>query len=147
MSYEMAVKELAPCGIDCSRCVAYENGDIVNLSKELKEKLINFEKFAKKMEKLVPAFKDYEGFINILDHFSKGKCHGCRNGDALNTACATKDCHKIEKVDFCFQCGNYPCSNNSYNDDLYDKWKSNNDKMKNNGVEVFYDSQKKRTRY
>lgn len=147
MSYEKAVKELAPCGIDCSRCVAYEDGDIVKLSKDLKERLANFEKMAKRMEKFVPVFKDYEGFVSILNHFSEGKCQGCRNGEALNMACAAKDCHKVEKVDFCFQCGSYPCSNNKYNEDLYNKWKNNNDQMRNKGIEVFYKEQMTKPRY
>ncbi len=147
MSYEKAVKELAPCGIDCSRCVAYEDGDIIKLSKDLKERLVNFEKMAKRMETFIPVFKDYEGFINVLAHFSEGECQGCRNGEVLNMACAAKDCHKIEKVDFCFQCRNYPCSNNRHNEDLYNKWKNNNDQMRDNGVETFYNGQKKKTRY
>jgi len=147
MSYEKAVKDLAPCGIDCSRCVAYEDGDVVKLSKELMEKLTNYEKMAKRMEDFVPVFKNYDGFLSVLEHFSNGKCPGCRNGEALNMACAARTCHKEQKVDFCFQCESYPCAKNKYNEMLHKKWTSNNDTMKTRGVEAFYDEQKKKPRY
>lgn len=147
MSYERAVKELAPCGIDCSRCVAYKEGEVVKLSYQLIEKLINFERMAKKMESFVPAFKDYDSFLNVLEHFSKGQCAGCRYGEAMNPACAAKDCHKDEQVDFCFQCNQYPCTNNNFNEDIYNKWKGNNDLMKEEGIEAFYIKQKEKTRY
>lgn len=147
MSYEKALKELAPCGIDCSRCVSYEQGDVVRLSKELNEKLTNFEHMAKRIEDFAPIFKDYDKFLSILQHFSQGKCPGCRYGETPNMSCITKNCHKEKEVDFCFQCQEYPCTKNNYNENLYSKWKNNNDMMKKYGVEVFYNDQKKKSRY
>lgn len=47
-NYEEAVKDLAPCGNNCSRCASYENSKIVLLSKELSESLVGFENMAKK---------------------------------------------------------------------------------------------------
>lgn len=147
MSYEQAVKELAPCGIDCSRCVSYKQGEIVRLSMELTERLVNFENLAAKMKGAVPAFANYQQFVDVLEYLTKGNCPGCRYGDALNCACAAKDCHKTEKVDFCFQCPHYPCTKNSYNEALQIKWKHNNDLMKDKGIEHFYVEQKQKTRY
>lgn len=147
MDYEKAVKDLAPCGIDCSRCVAYRDGEIVNLSKALKEKLVNFETMAKKMESFAPIFKDYASFLSILDHFTKGNCVGCRNEDTFNMSCSAKSCHKDEGVEFCFQCDKYPCAENNYNDELHKKWRNNNDLMKEIGVVDFLIQSKDKSRY
>ena len=147
MSYEQALKELAPCGIDCSRCVSYQEGEVVRLSKVLKEKLVNFENMANRLKDFVPVFNHYQQFSDILEHFTKGSCTGCRYGDSPNCACIAKDCHKTQKADFCFQCTQYPCNKNSYNEMLYQKWKQNNDLMKDKGVEHFYTVQKQKPRY
>ncbi len=147
MSYEQAVKELAPCGIDCSRCVSYQHGEVVKFTKALKESLTNFENMADRLQDRVPAFRGYQQFLDVLNHFTKGSCPGCRYGDSPNCTCGAKDCHKLEKVDFCFQCTKYPCSQNNYNDALYQKWRLNNDFMKDKSVENFYSEQKQKSRY
>lgn len=147
MSYEKAVKEFAPCGIECARCVAFKDGEVVKLSSALKEHLINFENMASIYKDSVPVFKDYNVFTEILDYFSKGNCPGCRYGDACNTSCTARTCHKEKNVDFCYQCDEYPCSKNNYNENLYNKWKSNNDMMKEIGVEAFYNERKSKPRY
>ncbi|MFZ5965973.1 MAG: DUF3795 domain-containing protein [Bacillota bacterium] len=149
MNYEKAMRELGPCGIDCSRCVSYAQGNVVRLSQQLKESLVNFEHMASRLKSFVPVFNDYEQFLAVLEHFSKGTCTGCRSGESTScyAACAAKSCYKTQKVDFCFQCRQYPCNENSYPEALYKKWKDNNDKMKNDGVEAFYHEQKKKPRY
>ncbi|WDV45121.1 DUF3795 domain-containing protein [Clostridiaceae bacterium M8S5] len=147
MSYDKIKKELAPCGIDCFRCVSYSKGNVAKLSRGLKENLANFENMAKRIEDFMPLFKKYNDFIQILEHFSSGECKGCREGYALNNACKVKDCHKEEKVDFCFRCDKYPCDKNNNNNGLYNKWKDNNDEMKQNGVQAFYKAVKSKPRY
>ena len=77
-NYEQAVKELAPCGNDCSRCASYVDSKIVHLSKELNENLINFENMAKKLKDLMPIFNYYKEFSDILTH-NKIKTYGVEN--------------------------------------------------------------------
>lgn len=146
-NYEQAVRDLAPCGNDCSRCVSYENSKIVLLSKELNENLRNFENMAKKIKSFMPIFNHYEEFLAILKHFSKGSCPGCRYSDKPICQCSINKCHKKQKVDFCFQCSKYPCNPTTYNESLSKIWKENNDDMKNAGIENFYIAQKEKTRY
>ena len=146
-NYKQIIKEIAPCGIDCSRCVSYIDGDIAKLCQSLLDHLSGFEKMAGMMKNFEPLFNNYENFIALLTHFSKASCPGCRNGAIGNTMCAAKDCHKTEQVDFCFQCPHYPCTKNHFNDKLHHKWLANNNAMKENGVEAFYTKQKSLPRY
>jgi hypothetical protein len=144
-NYEKAVKDLAPCGNDCSRCESYENSKIVLLSKELDENLVNFEKMAEKTKDFMPIFEHYEQFSAILKHFSKGSCPGCRFSDKLH--CGINQCHKKEKVNFCCECSKYPCKPTTYNEALTNVWQDNNDTMKKFGVDNFYITQKEKPRY
>ncbi len=146
-NYEQAVKDLAPCGNDCSRCASYENSKIVQLSKELNESLENFENMVEKIKDFMPIFNNYEEFLAILRHFSKGSCPGCRFSDKPNCQCSINICHKKEKVNFCFECSKYPCNPTMYNEALSKVWKENNDNMKSMGVDNFYAAQKEKTRY
>jgi len=147
MSYERALKELAPCGIDCSRCAAFGQGPVVKLSNELKASLENFEHMAKKMEDVMPILKEYDSFMRVLTLFSEGDCAGCRYGNANYPDCAAKDCYKEEAVDFCFQCSQYPCERNGYNDLEHSNWRRSNDYMKEKGVADYYETQKNKPRY
>lgn len=144
-NYENAVKDLAPCGTDCSRCAYYENSKIVLLSKELNENLKNFENMAEKIKDFMPMFNNYEEFLAILRHFSKGNCPGCRFSDKPH--CSINSCHKEEKVNFCCECSKYPCKHTTYNEALTQVWKENNDTMKRTGIDSFYIVQKEKTRY
>jgi hypothetical protein len=146
-NYEQALKDLAPCGNDCSRCAYYENSKIVLLSKELIENLINFENMVEKTKDFVPVFSYYEQFSAILKQLSSGKCPGCRFSDKPNCQCSINTCHKKQNVDFCFQCSKYPCTPTTYNESLTKVWRRNNDTMKEIGVDNFYNTQKEKPRY
>lgn len=146
-NYEKALKDLAPCGNDCSRCAHYINSKIVLISKELDENLINFEKMAEKMKGFMPIFNYYEEFLAILKHFSKGNCPGCRFSDKPECQCSINLCHKKEKVNFCFECSKYPCNPITYNKELTNMWMENNNAMKKLGVDNFYIAQKENPRY
>lgn len=146
-NYEQAVKDLAPCGNDCSRCAYYQNGKIVQLSKELNETLVNFENMTEKIKDFMPIFNHYKQFSDILKYLSTGSCPGCRFSSKPSCQCSINLCHKKEKVNFCFECSKYPCKPTTYNEALTKVWKENNDTMKKIGVDKFYTTQKEKTRY
>ena len=52
---------------------------------------------------------------------------------------------KEKKVDFCFQCTEYPCEKQQ--DFLRKVWEKNNDRMKAIGISEFYNEQIKLPRY
>lgn len=144
---EKILYDLAPCGLDCSRCVSYKHGRIKELSKELAEHLTNFSARAEKMSAFVPVLKEYGTFEQILDFLMNGDCKGCRQGDGKYPDCAAKDCAREKKVNFCFECDEYPCKRNKYPEALEKRWIKNNDRMKEIGVKEYYSEQKKRPRY
>lgn len=146
-NYEKAVKELAPCGNDCSRCASYESSEIVQLSKELNENLESFENMVEKIKGFMPIFNHYEEFLAILRYFSNGNCSGCRFSDKPECQCSINKCHKKEKVNFCVECFKYPCKPIMYNESLTKKWRENNDTMKKSGIDNYYIAQKEKPRY
>ena len=147
MEYGKIVEILAPCGLDCSRCVRFAGGKVANLSTSLGAALTGFDRMAAMAADRVPAFKDYKAFLEVLKVFKQADCKGCRAGGCQAPFCSAGNCFREKGVDFCFQCDEYPCSRNNYPASLDSRWHSFNDRMKEVGVEKFYEEQKEKPRY
>jgi len=86
----MGKRELtAPCGLDCFNCEIHES----NLTDDMVE------------------------FIHAKMGVPKEKisCQGCRQQDGKHfhlaaDGCATLNCAKVKGVEFCCDCGDFPCS-------------------------------------
>lgn len=139
--------QLAPCGLDCSRCVRRSGGTIQQAARTLRDGLDGFATMAQLYAAHDSRFSAYGDFSALLDFFSQGDCPGCRNGASCNGGCAAQTCCREKQVDFCFQCDEYPCERNSFNPGLAQKWRMKNDSMKENGIETFYDRQRCMPRY
>ena len=61
MTSDQVLEALAPCGLSCEKCFAHVDGDIRKYSLKLKEKLGNFDIYAKRFETLLgdPIFEKY----------------------------------------------------------------------------------------
>ena len=81
----MDIRKLsAPCGLDCFNCELYEE----NITEKLKELMA-------------------ENTGMEIDSIS---CKGCRvSGCSVNPSCATLECVNEKKVEFCFECTEFPC--------------------------------------
>lgn len=145
------IKEtLAPCGLCCETCFAHANGEIRKYSMKLKEKLGNFhfnaERFITLMED--PIFKKYADFKEMLDYFAAEHCQGCRNEQCkLFKNCGVRVCHQEKKIDFCYQCDQFPCDKTNFDPGLYKGWVIINKKIKEKGVEQFAREARNRSRY
>ena len=147
MNYEDVVSRLAPCGLNCGRCADYQNGEIRELSLRLVQLLGDYGRVAKIKADRMPAFQNYAQFDEILRPFSRGGCGGCRSDNPNSPIeCKAATCHKEKRVDFCFQCSEYPCDNPTLGS-LIKRWKKRNDRMKEIGVMEFYREQEKLPRY
>ena len=113
MNKEKILKALAPCGINCERCVGFKDGEIKKASEVLKKGLEGFDKLAEKFSNFVPIFKNYKHFEEIIDFFSKADCAGCRYGKGKNMSCKVMICFKEKNVDFCAECDKFPCEKNN----------------------------------
>ena len=150
MSDEQIKAALAPCGLSCEKCFAHVDGDIRKYSIKLKEKLGNFDNYAKRFETLIgdPIFKKYPDFKEMLNYFASSNCKGCRNEQCkLFTNCGVRSCHQEKQIDFCHQCDEFPCKKTNFDKDLYSRWVLINEKIKEKGLEQFYEKAKTRSRY
>ncbi len=150
MEYEQILSALAPCGLSCEKCFAHVDGDIRMYSRKLKEKLGNFDAYAKRFENMLdePVFKKYPDFAAMLDYLSSENCHGCRNEQCkLFKNCGIRPCHQEKHVDFCFQCDEFPCAKTNFDESLYKAWVLINEKIRKTGLEQYYEKTRNRPRY
>jgi len=147
VEYEEILDRLAPCGLSCRKCFANTKGDIASLSAQLLERLAGFEVYAERFSAFLPAFEDYPAFQGLLAHFAQGQCDGCRGGTHLNPNCRVTTCHGEKGVDFCFQCDEFPCDRTSFDPHLERRWRQMNERMREIGVEAYYEEAKDQPRY
>jgi hypothetical protein len=135
------LKRLAPCGVDCGRCVDYEGGEIKGLCLKIRGLLGDYRRVAKLKSDHMPVFSGCPQFEEILDLFCTPSCGGCRSQNVrCPIDCSVASCHKQKQVDFCFQCAEYPCEN-PMDPRLKERWRKRNDRMKEVGVEEFFHEQ------
>lgn len=139
MDYQEILAHIAPCGLNCRKCLAHVDGEIRHLSEKLSDLLgPNFGPYAERLAMFNPVFENYSAFRKLLDYFASGSCRSCRTGDCVFFACPVKDCVKEKGVDFCFQCKGFPCQDPGLSERLRDRWKRNNEEMQRLGVKEFF---------
>ena len=149
MKYEEILKILAPCGLNCEKCVAYHDGPVRHTSIQLQELLGNFDQYAERYSKFIPVFQNYPSFKQMLKFFTESNCKGCRGGHNQYPTCGVATCDKINQgqVDFCFECEEFPCNRPQFHPDLERRWRERNERMKEVGVEAYYEESKDKPRY
>lgn len=86
---KMEKKIVAPCGIDCFNCEVYKD----NITKEMQQRLSELTK--------IPA--------------ERITCKGCVDGNLClflkfqGKSCETLDCVNEKKVNYCYECNDFPC--------------------------------------
>jgi hypothetical protein len=146
-SREDIVACLAPCGLDCNRCVWRLHGEVQVEAERLVRALEGFDKMAPLLSERVPALAHYEEFLEVLSFFSGADCLSCRDGGSQLSFCSARVCFREKGVDFCFECDEYPCTRNRYPENLLQRWRTNNDRMREVGVERYYQERLERPRY
>jgi hypothetical protein len=144
------LKKFGPCGLLCEKCFAYEKGMIKHHAEQLKNCLGEFDNYAKRFVSLLhnPVFEKYPDFKEMLNLLSKGTCKGCRNQEChLFQDCKVRTCYKEKKVEYCFQCTDFPCNNSGFDDNLRLRWEKINRKIKEVGLKNYYDMIKDKPRY
>ncbi|RPH34181.1 MAG: DUF3795 domain-containing protein [Bacteroidales bacterium] len=147
---QKTLEYLGPCGINCQKCFAFKDGSIKYHSENLRNSLGNFDIYAKRFTELLdaPVFSKYSDFKGMLDHFANANCNGCRKQEChLFRSCNVRICHKEKSVDFCFQCKEFPCNRTGFDTHLEQRWIKINQRMKEVGVEEYYNEIKDKARY
>jgi hypothetical protein len=147
MEYIDILDVLAPCGLNCGKCLAYSEGQIKRLSTKLQELLGSFDRSAKRFSVFIPVFKNYPSFKKLLAYFAKSDCKGCRKGTCIRPSCGVISCYREKRVDFCFQCDEFPCGKTNFDPDFERRWIQMNNRMKEIGVESYYQETKDLPRY
>ncbi|WP_319469727.1 C-GCAxxG-C-C family (seleno)protein [uncultured Pseudodesulfovibrio sp.] len=148
-SHEDFIKSrLAPCGLSCGKCLAYADGSIRQLSAGLASELgDNFGVYAQRFAGMNPVFREYASFRKLLDYLSQGTCTGCRETGCLFKDCKVPSCVRENGVDYCHQCGEFPCDRHGMPDGLAPRWLVNNEKMRDIGVDAWFDGCREKPRY
>jgi hypothetical protein len=148
MDYAAILEHLAPCALDCSRCLYFGKGNTKACAEGLRHELEGFEKVAPMLAQgAAPVLQDYPTFKAILDHLAGGECIGCRDGAVCFESCVALSCCKEKGIDFCFQCDEFPCEKNHYPESLDRRWRAWGARIKEVGVERFYEESLSRPRY
>jgi len=128
------LRRIAPCGLDCGRCLDNPDSPIVRHARELRHELGAFGHRAAFFAALDPAFAAYADFEKLLDRLGRGGCRGCREGECLFADCRVKDCVKERGVDFCFTCDRFDVCDPGLPKPLADRWRANNQRMRERGL-------------
>lgn len=147
MEYKDILDILAPCGLNCLKCFAYSEGEIKMFSKKLQELLGSFDRSSERFSAFLPVFKNYPSFKKLLAFFTKSDCRGCRKDTCIRPNCGVITCYQKRGVDFCFQCDAFPCNKTNFDPDFERRWIQINNRMKEIGVESFYQETKDLPRY
>ncbi len=144
------INKFGPCGLLCEKCFAYNNGQIKLLAEELKINLGNFDIYAKRFVTLMnePIFNKYSDFKELLSFLSSNNCKGCRKQEChLFKDCEVRQCYKEKGVEYCYQCEDFPCDSTGFDDNLKQRWLRINRKIREIGLENYYNEIKDKPRY
>jgi len=150
MTTETIKASISPCGLSCETCFAHVDGDIRRYSRKLRKKLGNFESYAGRFETLLgnPIFKKYADFKDMLDFLAAENCKGCRKENCkLFKECHVRRCHEEKGVDFCYECGDFPCNRTNFDEGLYQIFVKRNEKIRKTGIDAFYEKSRTAPRY
>lgn len=142
--------KFGPCGLLCEKCFAYSNGLIRYHAEQLKNQLGNFDVYAQRFSKLLnePRFENYATFKEFLSFLSLSNCKGCRKQEChLFTDCKVNHCYKDKGVEYCYQCAEFPCQNTGFDENLNLRWLKINERIREIGLENYYNEVKDKPRY
>jgi len=144
---EDLLKRIAPCGLLCYTCTAAKDGAIRSHSRALLRLLESFDDFAERFSSFEPTLNKYPDFKEVLLLFSGASCEGCREGEPGFPGCHVSPCTKDKGVDFCFECEAFPCADVSFDPRLREKWLKANERMKEIGIEAYFNEGKDTSHY
>ena len=134
----------------CSTCTGCKYGDISVHSKELLRLLEGHKEFLEKNLKNEYRYKldEFIVFQNKLKKYAYSKCGGCREGGASGCSirgCFINECVKEHNVNFCGECSLFPCgkvNNTVFKDNVIKKWYDGNTRIKQIGIDSYYEERK-----
>lgn len=137
MDTEALLRRVAPCGLDCGRCLDNPGSPLAGHARALRRELGGFARRAAYFTEFDPAFAAYADFERLLERFGHGGCAGCRQGTCLFAACRVKDCVMERGVDFCFACDRFADCDPGLPPGLAERWRANNRRLAEMGLPAY----------
>ena len=141
---------VAPCSLLCYTCPAYKDGVISHNAEQLCNYFVGYYDFM--IDNIPPEYKhvpeEFNEFHKKLQKYTRPKCDGCRNNPAPGCSikgCIIPDCIREHRVSFCGECGEFPCNKvniEMYNQKLIDRWLRGNNRIKEAGIERFFNEER-----
>ncbi len=147
MTEEAILRRVAPCGLDCGRCLDNPESPIARHARALRSELGGLGRRAAFFATLDPAFEDYAAFERLLERLGGGGCRGCRFGECLFAECRVKDCVKQRHVDFCFECEAFATCDPGLPPNLVQRWREANERMREEGLSAYARALDEKPRY
>ncbi|KAF5034603.1 hypothetical protein DSECCO2_594390 [anaerobic digester metagenome] len=131
------LRRIAPCGLDCGRCLDNPESPIAAHARALRGELGDFGRRAAFFASMDPAFAAYADFEKLLARLGRGACHGCREGQCLLASCRVKDCVGEHGVDFCCDCTEFAACDPGLPGPLAARWRANNERIREMGLAAY----------
>ncbi len=138
---------VAPCGELCFSCIAFSEGPIAELARELAHRLEGFERLVATFGTFEPRIAQYAAFRQVLSYLAEGTCAGCREGGACMPACGVRACTAERGHDYCFQCPDFPCDHAGLHDAMRAHWLRANRRMGEIGPQAYWQEGRDRGHY
>lgn len=149
---------IAPCSLLCYTCPGLKDGAISQCAKKL---CGYFEGYYDFNESNLPEenrswLADFEKFRVRLGGYTQSDCPGCRNspvpGQGCIPGCVVPECAERHGVDFCAECGEFPCENarafyRTVNDVIGEDWERGSRRIREIGMEAYFEEKKETSHY
>lgn len=145
---------VAPCSLLCFNCLDSVHGAIPECVAKLCKYLDGFYNFNN--EDLSAPPDKFAVFYRELEGLAKPRCPGCRNGAVPGSGCVedcvVPSCVKEHNVDYCADCHEFPCQTaksffSEMNDSICNDWLNGNMRIKEIGIENYFDERKDASHY
>ena len=157
MTREQLLDNTPPCGLMCYTCPGFKNGTIQEHSSALIRLREGYREFLD--EKLPDEYRhildEHDKYIEKLKKDSTPGCLGCRKTDGKGPGCIKDcfipDCAKEHSVDFCGECGEFPCQridgSNIYGKEAKEGFYNGSLSIKEHGAETYFKNNKDVSHY
>jgi hypothetical protein len=133
---------IAPCGLLCYTCDAMKNGPINESAKKLLYVLESYDFFLESCPGSRSISGKYSDFKEVLEYLASVKCNGCREDHCMESNCIVPECTQNQNIYFCYECKDFPCGRTGFPDGLKEKWIRKNNKIKEIGIEKYFEEEK-----
>ena len=155
ISKEQMLDFIAPCSLLCYSCPGFTRGIVCKLSGRLHNYFEGFYEF-----RVNTSPEEYKSradllrmFVETLSRLAEPKCNGCRHNpdpESCIPGCFILECTQEHGVDYCGECSIFPCSKvdtTLFNPVVYNRWIKGNKRIREVGVEQFFEEEKGKSHY